>query len=106
MLQEQDSRILRILKQRVQAVTPIERMIVFGSRARGEAVKESDLDVFIELPILTPSLRQQIFEITWEISLENGVVISLFLTSKEMLVNSPMAGNPILHVIQSEGIAV
>ena len=81
MLQVQDSLILNNLKQRILAITPVERMVVFGSRARGDSVNESDLDVFIELPILTPSLRVQIFEIAWEISLEHGVVISTLLAS-------------------------
>ena len=90
----------------IQAITPVERVIVFDSRARGDATQESDLDIFIELPVLSPNLRQQILDIAWEISFEHEVVISVFLTSTPLLVNSPVAGNPILCTIQSEGIAV
>jgi len=106
MLQPDDSLIVNVYKQRVQEITPLERMIVFGSRARGDAGKESDLDIFIELPDLTSHLHQQILEIAWEISLDHGRVISTFLTSTPLLIDSPLAGNPILRVIQSEGIAV
>ena len=101
-----DSQMLNILKQRVQKITPIERIIVFGSRARGDADKESDWDVFIQLPELSSYLRKQILEIAWEISLDYGVVISIFLVSTPLLVNSPIGGNPILRVIQREGIPV
>jgi len=106
MLRAQDSLIVNQFKKRVQAITRIERMIVFGSRARGDAVEESDLDVFIEVPSLTPTLRQTILDIAWEISLEHEMVISTFLTSTSLLTNSPLAGNPILRAIEAEGVAV
>ena len=106
MLQPQDSFIVNMLKQRIEHITPVERMIVFGSRARGDAVAESDLDVFIELPELNPSLHRQIIEIAWEIGFDHDLVISVFLTSTSLLVDSPLAGNPILRAIQSEGVAV
>jgi uncharacterized protein len=106
MLKAQDSLIAYALKQRVQAITPVERVIVFGSRARGDNDKESDLDVFIELPELTPKLHQQIIDIAWEIGFENGLVISIFLTSTASLTNSPLAANPILRSIAMEGVVI
>ena len=106
MLKSRDSNIACIMKQRIQALTQIERMLVFGSRARGDAEEDSDLDIFIELSVLTPQLRRQILDVAWEVGLDQGVVISIFLTSTLLLTNSPLAGNPILRAIQSEGIAV
>jgi predicted nucleotidyltransferase len=106
MIQAQDFQIASLFKQRLQAITPVKRLIVFGSRARGDAVRDSDLDVFVELPELNKNLRQQVIEIAWEIGFENGVVISVFLTSTPLLKDSPLAGNPILRAIQLEGVPV
>jgi predicted nucleotidyltransferase len=106
MLQSADSQTISNFRRRVIEITPIKRMIVFGSRARGNASKESDLDVFIELPMFTSQVRQKILEIAWETSLDREVVISVFITSTEMLTNGPLAGNPILRPILEEGIPV
>lgn len=106
MLKIYDATIANEFKKRILAVTKIKRMIVFGSRARGDALEDSDLDVFIEVARLSPKLREKVYDIAWEVSLDFGVVISVFITSTSLLINSPLAGNPILRVIESEGIVV
>ena len=106
MLRTKDSKVAKLLKKRIQAITQVKRMIVFGSRARGTATNESDLDVFIELHELTPALRKEIYHIAWEIGFDHGIVIFPFLTSTTLLVNSPLIANPIINAIEKEGVAV
>src|SRR4030066_502655 len=104
MLQTQDLQIARQLKQRVQAIIPVQRFGVFGSRARGNADQESDLDCFIETSRVTPNIRKQVYDIAWEIGFEHEIVISTFLASSGLLIDSPLAANPLLRAIETEGV--
>ena len=100
MLSRSDARIARKVRRRLLKVTPVERMMVYGSRARGEAGTDSDLDIYIEGPAVTPDMRRKISEIAWEVSLETGIVISTLIYSKQL------AGQPIIKAIEMDGVVI
>jgi len=104
MLREIDRRIAREFRRRVMAVAPVLDLLVFGSRARGDAAPDSDLDVFIELEEASPKLRQRISEIAWEVGFEGDRVISTVVTTRDDLERGAMGANPLILNIRREGI--
>jgi predicted nucleotidyltransferase len=101
MLSVKDARIARKVKQRLAEITPVKRLVVYGSRARGNPTKYSDLDLYIELNTkIDPTLRRKIREIAWEVSLDSDVVITTLVASERL------KGQPILKAIKAEGIPV
>jgi predicted nucleotidyltransferase len=101
MLSAKDARIARKVKRRLSEITPVKRLVVYGSRARGKPVKYSDLDLYIELDTkINRVLRRKIHEIAWEVNLDSGVVISTLVASERL------KGQPILKAINAEGIVI
>ena len=70
-----DLTIVRELKRQLQSHVPLHRVRVFGSRARGDAVQDSDMDVLVELNGLDRRVREQVTEDAWEVGFRHGVVI-------------------------------
>lgn len=101
MLSTKDARIARKVKRRLLEIASVKQLIVYGSRARGNPTKYSDLDLYIELDVkVNTELRRKIREIAWEVSLDSGVVISTLVASERL------RGQPILKAIQKEGIII
>lgn len=104
MLKEKDRQIAHEFQRRLALVVPILDLRVFGSRARGNAAPDSDLDIFIEVETLTPQLRQQISEIAWEVGFEFDRVISTIVATRDQLEHGAMGANPLILNIEREGV--
>ncbi len=104
MLTKIDRQIAREFQSRLATAMPVLDLRVFGSRARGDAAPDSDLDVFIEVETLTSSLRQQISEIAWEVGFEWDRVISTIVTTRDQLEQGAMGANPLILEIEREGV--
>jgi uncharacterized protein len=104
MLTRTDRRVAREFRQRLLAATPLIDLRVYGSRARGNAAPDSDLDIFIEVESVSTELRRRISEIAWEVGFEADRVISTIVTTREQLEHGAMGANPLILNIEREGI--
>ncbi len=105
-MNSEDLLIARQLKSRINNIADVVDFRVFGSRATGKAQQDSDMDVFIEVEFLTPTVKEEIHDICWEIGYHNSLVISPLIVAREELELSPLRSAPIISNIAAEGLSV
>ena len=102
-MKDKDRGIALELKNRLAGLVQLVDFCVFGSRARGDAMEDSDMDVFIEVENLDKDLKERVQDAAWEVGFENFMVISPLIFTRDELENSPLRSSPIVRVIKEEG---
>ncbi len=77
--------ILRELKHAIVAKYSLLEMRLFGSTARGEATKESDIDIFIRLPEVNRVIEEDLFDMAYELELKYDCLIDVIILADSTL---------------------
>lgn len=80
------------------------QVIMFGSQARGDATKESDIDLLVILPSMDAKTTRLASDVAWEVGFDAGKVISVIPDTKEQM--KRFAFLPFYRNIKLEGIVV
>lgn len=105
MLSQKDDRILRLFSKRVRERFPDARIYAYGSRVRGRARKDSDLDVCVVLQMLDDSIDREVMRLAWEVGFDNDRILSTVTYSRKEFEESPSAESPFVRGILSAGMA-
>ncbi len=101
-----DQSVFSAFAARLRQSLPHAALWAFGSRARGDATPESDLDVCVVVDHLDRSTRNLIRQIAWEIGFDNDVVIATVKYSREAFEKGPQSVSPLVQTVLREGISV
>jgi predicted nucleotidyltransferase len=82
----------------------IQLVVLFGSKARGNADPDSDIDVLEVLTNDDPRLRSGVRRLAARVSLEHDLLISMFAVGRSHWEELSRYRFPIYQAIQSEGI--
>ena len=99
--------LLKEVKNAVQEIETGAEILLYGSRARGDSVDQSDWDFLILLEgkvndKRTDQIRHRLYEIEWE----TGEVISSIIREKKEWNSRLYRSMPIHKVIEREGIVL
>jgi uncharacterized protein len=107
-LPQTERTVLEELRMRISHEFPnwTFRMTLFGSRARGDAEPDSDMDVLLEVEqehILFTE-KQRLRRAAGEVSRESGIILSLLLVDRRM--REERGDFSVFQNIREEGIPV
>lgn len=100
--------ILQEFKRRVEQRFPEElvRLVVFGSKARGDASVESDIDVLTVVRSEDWKLGDEIRDIGYELEIAHGVVLSIQVMGQRQYQELKARGSTFVANVEQEGFAV
>lgn len=105
-LTEKEKNALAQLKKALEGRFELIDFRMYGSKARGEASPESDIDVMIEIEDYNPATESEIDDIVFKINLEFDCFISTVIFSRKELEEGPLGESPLYRVIEREGVKV
>jgi uncharacterized protein len=92
--------ITKQFRQVIENKYNILEMKLFGSYARGDYSKTSDIDLMIRLPKVDRVIEEDLFDIAYDLELEYDCVIDVIALAQDF------SNLPIYQNIQKEGIAI
>lgn len=102
---ERDLQVVQEFAARVRAHYSDARVIVFGSRARGDADQDSDLDICVVVPRLDTPTWEEISDIAWDVGFLHEVLICSVKFDREAFMHGPLSRSPLVQTILREGVA-
>ena len=79
---------------------------IYGSKAKGTDIKDSDVDVMIVLEELTPQIESQIDDLVFDVNLEHGCLITPLYFGRKELEVGPLSESPVYKKALQEGIGL
>ena len=79
---------------------------IYGSKATGNDVPGSDIDVMIILEQTSPAIESEIDDLVFDINLKYGCFSSILFFSRQELEEGPLAESPIYKKAVSQGITI
>jgi predicted nucleotidyltransferase len=80
---------------------------VFGSTARGDYRRHSDIDVLVLLPVrVDNTIEEKVFDKAYDIELKYSVIFGIVVYAKEFWASDLATSMPLYQNIQREGVSI
>jgi len=106
-INKKDRMAINIASKRLKKTIPVERIILFGSKARGDDDSESDIDLLLLTKrLITWNERKAIIDSLYDIQLDYDVIFSPFIVPTKEWFEGTFSVMPIYNEVLREGAIV
>ena len=99
-----EKQILATFANLVRRKVSLRSIVLFGSRARGDAEPDSDMDVLVVVDDLTEKDENYISECAWEAGFSSGIVVVPVVFSRAEWENGPERYSLLAEAVKFEGV--
>ncbi|WP_456383225.1 nucleotidyltransferase domain-containing protein [Persephonella sp.] len=106
-LTDKEKRAVLQFKEKVLQIEPEAKLILYGSKARGDYHEESDIDVLVVVPDLDWSKKRKILDTAVEVEEKHGfsVLLGVMIIDKYSFEKSPVfKGSLYYRNVKEEGV--
>jgi len=100
-----DRAVLAEFARRVREFLPEADIRAFGSRARGTAQEDSDLDICVVDAVMDHRISEKVRYIAWEVGFDRDMLICTVTFNSAEITAGPLSESPLVLAIREEGIA-
>lgn len=101
-----ESEIIKKFKRLLAKKIRVDRIVLFGSRARGDADPDSDMDILVIVDSPTEEIEEHISACAWEAGFEHGIVIVTVVYGKQEWEHGPERFSLLARAIEKEGVSI
>ncbi len=109
-MDERDKSLILEFKKRLPSdvESHLKRLIIFGSRAKGEATEDSDLDVIILVDERTSDIERKLEDVVYQVMWNHDFkpIISLKVFSESQFSDALNRGFSFFRHVEKEGVSV
>jgi predicted nucleotidyltransferase len=105
-MKEKDTHIATRIRTEIKRIDPKAKVVLFGSRARGDAKKDSDWDLLILIDSINIRELEDLFrDKIYDLELETGEIISMFVYNNKDWTSRHKI-TPLYKSIKKEGVVL
>ncbi len=104
-MNRKDLKLARTFKKKLHARLPDAEVTAYGSRARGDHHRYSDLDLFVLVNRYNRKIRGLVFDCAWQVGFDAGIHLSTTIYTRKEIAGV-LKEDPLYLNVQREGVPI